>query len=265
MLTSTIKDLLHLRSRNKMGTDDVCVPKNADIVPSMAMDTTMNDKASSMASTMQSSTSPTVIELFQSQGCSSCPPANDNVIALADDQDKLVLTYEVTYWDYLGWPDTFANKAWDQRQRDYAAAVKTKRVYTPQVIVNGVSAGVGSRKSDLQSLIRSGEAAPLASSASIDVSESRNQITVTGPSNTRGIVQLVLYDPRNQNVAIPRGENTGRNLPYHNIMTDLIVLGSWDGGKMQFPLPEIKLGKGLKAAIVVQGGQGGPIIAAAKI
>lgn len=76
----------------------------------------------------------TVLEIYQSQGCSSCPPANDNVIALAEnDQNVLLLTYEVTYWDYLGWKDTFGNKSFDQRQRDYSSAMGKNNVYTPQV------------------------------------------------------------------------------------------------------------------------------------
>lgn len=122
---------------NMANMDEVCVPKDA-MIPSSesAMEDTSNSMTTSTSGMMtapQQAVSPTVIELFQSQGCSSCPPANDNVIPLADDPDKLVLTYEVTYWDYLGWPDTFGNKAWDQRQRDYSAAFKSRSVYTPQV------------------------------------------------------------------------------------------------------------------------------------
>ena len=75
----------------------------------------------------------TVVELFQSQGCSSCPPANANILKLAQDPNMLVLTYEVTYWDYLGWKDTFGNSAFDQRQREYAQAFNNRSVFTPQV------------------------------------------------------------------------------------------------------------------------------------
>ena len=78
-------------------------------------------------------TSLTVVELFQSQGCSSCPPTNSNIIQLSQDPNYLVLTYEVTYWDYLGWKDTFGNSAFDRRQWDYAKAMNNSRVYTPQV------------------------------------------------------------------------------------------------------------------------------------
>lgn len=269
-------------------TDEVCVPKDAMISSS---ESTMEDTSNSMTTSMPTTTgmtpqqavSPTVIELFQSQGCSSCPPANDNVIPLANDPDKLVLTYEVTYWDYLGWPDTFGNKAWDERQRDYSAAFKSRSVYTPQVcpffclhvpvivilngvvpqvIVNGVTYGVGSRQKELQSLIHEGKAAPLASSASVKITDGK--VTVTGPENTRGIVQLIVYDPQNHTISIGRGENRGRNLPHRNIVKYLTVLGWWEGGKLEFPLPDMNVG-GLKAAIVVQKGRGGPVIAAAKV
>lgn len=75
----------------------------------------------------------TVIELFQSQGCSSCPPANHHVLKLVDDPNVLVLTYDVTYWDYLGWKDTFGNREFDRRQRAYAQTLGLKNVFTPQV------------------------------------------------------------------------------------------------------------------------------------
>ncbi|GJJ07853.1 hypothetical protein Clacol_002059 [Clathrus columnatus] len=241
--------------------DKVCIPKDNMVTP--MEDSSMMSNGNMTSSTMTHSPSPTVVELFQSQGCSSCPPANDNVIPLADDSDKLVLTYEVTYWDYLGWPDTFANKAWDQRQRDYSAAFRSKSVYTPQVIVNGVSYGVGSRQKELQTILHDGKSAPLASSASVTVST--GQVTITGPDNSKGIVQLVLYDPQNHKVAIGGGENRGRNLPHRNIVRDLTVLGTWEGGKQQFPLPELNNADGLKAAIIIQNGRGGAIIAATKI
>ena len=111
-----VKDLLHMR--NLFSKDDkFCLPKNVNEKnaspppPAPAPPMTTEDSMVAPAGTMAASGTPlTVVELFQSQGCNSCPPANANVIPLADEPDKLVLTYEVTYWDYLGWPDTFGNK-----------------------------------------------------------------------------------------------------------------------------------------------------------
>ena len=97
---------------------------------------------------------PTVVELFQSQGCSSCPPANANVMALADRPDVLTLSWQVTYWDSLGWKDTFDDPAFTRRQYDYAAAFGRTNVFTPEVVVNGRSDVVGSERDELDALIR---------------------------------------------------------------------------------------------------------------
>jgi hypothetical protein len=125
----SVRDLLHLRPFQS-DKDKVCIPKNLASHDAPALDSTTTTPPSAPQAVGQSLT---VVELFQSQGCSSCPPANDNVISLVEDADKLVLTYEVTYWDYIGWPDTFGRKEWDLRQRDYQAAFKSRSVYTPQV------------------------------------------------------------------------------------------------------------------------------------
>jgi len=261
-----VKDLLHFRPFQNSGKDKVCIPKNLKDQEKMAsqplsspIDTPMSAPMTTMA---PGDKQLTVVELFQSQGCSSCSTANDNVISLTGDSDKLVLTYEVTYWDYLGWPDTFGSKEWDQRQRDYSSAFKNRSVYTPQVIVNGVANGVGSRQSELKSIIQDGSSSPNASAANVSVVDGK--VTVSGPTGIRAIVQLVRYDPRNHDVAIQRGENRGRNLPHKNVVRDLIVLGWWEGGELAFPLPEME-SSGLQAAIIVQKGRGGPIIGAAKV
>ena len=98
-------------------------------------------------------TSLTVVELFQSQGCSDCPPANANVMALADRPDLLTLSFGVTYWDNLGWKDTFASPQFTARQWDYAHALRHTEVYTPQVIVNGRADIVGRDRVALEKLI----------------------------------------------------------------------------------------------------------------
>jgi hypothetical protein len=96
----------------------------------------------------------TVVELFQSQGCSSCPPANANLMALSSRPDLLTLSFGVTYWDQLGWKDTFASPQYTARQWDYARALHHAQVYTPQVVVNGKADITGRDKAELESLIR---------------------------------------------------------------------------------------------------------------
>ena len=130
------------------------------------------------------------------------------------------------------------------------------------MIVNGVANGVGSRQSELKSLLQEGKTSPNASTVNVAVVD--GQVTVSGPPGMRAIVQLVRYDPRNHDVAIRRGENGGRNLPHKNIVRDLVVLGWWEGGELKFPLPEME-NNDLKAAILVQKGRGGPVIGAAKV
>src|ERR1700744_5292190 len=95
-----------------------------------------------------------VVELFQSQGCSDCPPANANVMALSERSDLLTLSFGVTYWDQLGWKDTFASPQYTARQWDYARALRHTDVWTPQVVVNGRADVVGVRRDELEALIR---------------------------------------------------------------------------------------------------------------
>src|SRR5215217_5623425 len=94
-----------------------------------------------------------VVELFTSQGCSSCPPADALLTALADREDVVALAYHVDYWDYVGWKDTFAQEAYSDRQRAYAKSWGSSRIYTPQIVVNGAKAVVGSRRNEVQDAV----------------------------------------------------------------------------------------------------------------
>jgi len=201
----------------------------------------------------------TVVEFFQSQGCNSCPPSNDNIMVLSAHPNLLILTYHVTYWDSLGWKDTFGNSAFDKRQVDYAHGLKKSNVYTPQVIINGRVDGVGNCPHDLKSLIYKGIAA-----LSADVVIRDGQVIVSGPESASGLVHLVRYDPHFQDVAISHGENRGKTLPHKNVVTDVVLLGEWSGGEKMFMLPTMT-GEGEKTAILVQAGTGGVILGAARL
>jgi hypothetical protein len=200
---------------------------------------------------------PTVVELFQSQGCSSCPPANANVLAIADRPDVLTLSWQVTYWDQLGWKDTFAQPAFTARQWDYAHAFHRTEVATPEVVVNGRADVVGARRDELDALIRRedrGEGGPR-----VDIAGDR--VTISG-KGSGGVVLLVRYDPNIIQVPIQRGENGGRTLPHRNVVREVARLGSWDGGTASFRLPPAS--PGLKTAVLLQAAPGGPILAAAR-
>jgi len=267
------------RKMGKEKMDNVCVPTDQnttmDTMPSLsspsAMSSTPVDKHQHVPSS-SGGQNLTLVELFQSQGCSSCPPTNDNIISLISSEsqgENLVLTYEVTYWDYLGWEDTFGRKEFDGRQRAYAGAGGLSgRVYTPQVIVNGTQEGVGNRAKDLTKIIEKGRKVhPF--DIFVSSSGGGRAITVT-PSNGVGVgvdatVILVRYAPNPRDVDIKRGENRGRVLPHRNVVVGLSEIGTVKrGAEGSFVVGEERE-RGVERAVIVQAGKGGPILGAARI
>jgi hypothetical protein len=205
-------------------------------------------------------TQPVVIELFQSQGCSSCPPANALLNAIADRPDVLALSFAVTYWDQLGWKDSFGSPRFTARQRDYAAAGRGE-VATPELIVNGTYAVVGSDPRAFNAAVaRAGTPRGGPEIASDGHNVRLGQAAASPPAT----VWLVRYDPKTRNVAIRAGENDGRTLPHRDIVRELVKLGNWTGPQATFALPPSREA-GLASAILIQRGPGGTIIAASKI
>jgi hypothetical protein len=202
-----------------------------------------------------------VVELFQSQGCSSCPPANANILTLTDKPDLLVLSFGVTYWDRLGWKDTFASKENTQRQYDYAnGGLNRRNVATPQVVINGRIDIVGNRRDELTRAI-AGARLP-ADAPAFTLAASRLEIAAAAFSGGAD-VWLVRYDPRTVQVPIGAGENGGRTLPHRNVVRELVRLGGWSGKAATFTLPAAA-DPAYRTAILVQRVSGGPIIAAFK-
>ena len=200
----------------------------------------------------------TVVELFQSQGCSDCPPANANVMALANRPDLLTLSFGVTYWDRLGWKDTFATPQYTDRQWDYARAFHRSEVFTPEVVVNGRADVAGANRSELENLIRRE-----ASDGGPNVVIHDNVVTVSGSSPAHGQVWLVRYNPNIVEVPIARGENGGRMLPHKNVVTQLVELGKWSAQSQSFVIRDA-VQDGSREAVLVQDGPGGAILAAAR-
>ncbi|WP_457349431.1 DUF1223 domain-containing protein [Sphingomonas sp. UYP23] len=204
---------------------------------------------------------PVVVELFQSQGCSSCPPANANLNAIADRPDVLALSFSVTYWDQLGWKDTFGSPRWTARQWDYAHSAGRPQVATPQVIVNGGPTLVGNDAAQLAAVIaKTGR--PRGGPVLARVGNTL-RVGASAPGTT-ATIWLVRYDPRVRAVPIRAGENGGRTLPHRDIVRELVPLGTWQGLAAAFALPAAKEAN-LASAVLVQRGKGGPIIASAKI
>lgn len=201
----------------------------------------------------------TVVELFQSQGCSSCPPANANVNALiAARPEVLALSFAVTYWDQLGWKDGFASRANTQRQWDYAKALHHDNVWTPQIVVNGRSDLIGT---DPRALAAALQPLPVPAPALVLTGDSLDIGRGTAP-RAGADVWLVRYDPRTLAVAVKAGENGGKTLPHRNIVRSLTRLGHWSGAPVRFAVAAAA--PGLATAVLVQTANGGPILAAAR-
>lgn len=214
-----------------------------------------------VAATGATAARPTVVELFQSQGCSSCPPANAAVNAIADRPDVLALSFGVTYWDQLGWKDTFASPRFTARQWDYAHHAGRAQVATPQVIVNGGPAIVGSNRQQLAATIAQA-GAPKGGPA---LAAAGNAIKVGALTGAKpSTIWLLRYDPKARDVPIRSGENGGRTLPHRDIVRQLVRLGDWRGAAVSYPLPPADE-TGLRTAVLVQQGVGGPITAARRL
>jgi len=204
---------------------------------------------------------PLVIELFQSQGCSSCPPANANLFAWAARDDALALNFAVDYWDSLGWKDTFAKPAFTARQWAYGRTLGHGEVYTPQTIVNGRADVTGADASELQALARREDRG--ASGPDLEIEAGRAVIGAGEAPPGGAEVWLARYDPATREVAVKRGENAGRLLPHAHVVVDLVLLGRWGGAPERLDLPP-KTDPRLVDAVLVQGAGTGPILAAVK-
>lgn len=206
-------------------------------------------------------TSPTVVEIFQSQGCSSCPPANANILTLIDRPDLLVLSFGVTYWDKLGWKDTFGSHANTQRQYDYAAGLKRRNVATPEVVIDGHIDITGLDHNELTRAIATAKS--VASPPALSLSGGMLALGSASAPAAGADVWLVRYDPRIVQVPIKAGENTGRTLPHRNVVRELVRLGGWSGKAATYRLPAAS-DPAFRTAILVQAASGGPIITAFK-
>lgn len=205
---------------------------------------------------------PVVVELFTSQGCSSCPPADAMLHDLAKRDDVIALALHVDYWDYIGWKDVFGRPEHTLRQHAYAQAARATTVYTPQMIIGGIDHVVGSRPmqvmDSVQAQVRRGNP------VSVSLARSGTSLQINALASVRGdyVVQLIRYTPE-ETVAIRRGENAGRTLSYANIVKSWDVIGRWDG-RAALALAASAAGPDAVVVIVQQAGHG-PIVGAAQL
>lgn len=205
-----------------------------------------------------------VVELFTSQGCSSCPPADALLTELAARDDVIALALHVDYWDYIGWKDRFADPRFTKRQKAYARAAGTKTVYTPQMIVQGTAHVIGNRPDEVAEAIARLQTRPAPVAVEMARRGDMLDIRVTADAALPGgaVIQLVRYDPAKR-VEITRGENAGRTLLYSNIVTAWDRLESWNGRGVW--TASVEMDADTPCAVIVQSDGVGRILGAARL
>lgn len=207
---------------------------------------------------------PVVIELFTSQGCSSCPPADAIFHRLSQRENVISLTYHVDYWDYLGWRDTLASKEFSQRQYDYAKSRGDMEVYTPQAIVNGRKHVVGSKLADVEAALQSAAADRQSPWIDFSLVGHDRDLTIKLPDATgvRDATLWLIAVSKTVEVEIARGENAGRNVRYENVVRKMTPAGMWNGEATSIMMPRdytVPAGADACAALLQQG-KAGPVI-----
>jgi len=214
-----------------------------------------------------------VVELFTSQGCSSCPEADKVLGELAKDPNVIALSLPIDYWDYLGWKDTLADSRFTARQKAYSRTRGDRDVYTPQVIVNGSTHVIGSDRGKIEGAIDTTKKTDGVMSVPVSMTVSGKQINVSVAAANKGLATKhgevwICSVSKSVPIAIGRGENRGREVTYHNVVRNLLKVGDWNGtaGSWSVPLENISR-DGVDAAVVyVQDGNRenpGPMLGAA--
>jgi hypothetical protein len=199
-----------------------------------------------------------VIELFTSQGCSSCPPADQLLGELAADPSLVSVSVPVDYWDYLGWRDTLADPRNAARQKAYAHARGDGQVYTPQVVVNGALHALGSDKAAIElAIAASRKKGAMSLRPTLSLDEGRLKVTVPDLVDAPAGAEVWLLGVlKAATITIGRGENKGRTITYHNVVRRWIKLGEWNGkaNSWSIPVQTLKGANVDEAAVMVQSG-----------
>lgn len=204
-----------------------------------------------------------VVELFTSQGCSSCPPADSILGELAERDDVIALAWHVDYWDYLGWKDEFASPEYSERQRAYARAKGERTIYTPQMVVGGLDHAIGSRPMKVATLIQKHAERGMPVNVQLERNGDTVQIAVTASNAARdSLIQLVTFRPKSE-VSIRRGENAGRTLVYHNVVQQVVHAERWDGQGDY--TASVSVADDMPVAVMVQARGAGPILGATQL
>ena len=207
-------------------------------------------------------TRPVLVELFTSQGCSSCPPADKLAAELKNQPGVTVVSFNVDYWDYLGWRDTLAKPEYTTRQMDYAHARGDNDVYTPQMVFNGEAHAVGSNQSAVANSISKARQKP--ATVALQLSATEKELIVNLPKGDAGAEATlwILAVAPAVTVKIERGENTGKTITYHNVVRKLVPAGMWDGTAttLKFPRKGIMTPDCNCSIALLQQGKVGPVL-----
>ncbi len=214
-----------------------------------------------------------VVELFTSQGCLSCPPADKIIGELAKDPSVIALSMPIDYWDYLGWKDTLADSRFSARQKAYSQMRGDRDVYTPQVVVNGSAHLIGSDRAGIEGAIGATKKTEGVMSVPVTLTISGKQINVSvaastkSPAASHGEVWICSVS-KAVPISIGRGENRGREITYHNVVRNLLKVGDWNGSSGNWTVPLENISRdGVDAAVVyLQDGnrdRPGPMLGAA--
>jgi hypothetical protein len=216
--------------------------------------------------TFAASKRPVLVELFTSQGCSSCPPADKFAGELVSDPDAMVVSLNVDYWDYLGWRDTLAKPEYSQRQYDYARQRGDGSVYTPQMVVDGTTHAVGSKPTSVRELIADAQSKPLLTQISLTLSAKEISVSIDKAEYSGEATLWLMSIVPQVAQKIERGENAGEDIVYYNVVRNLVPAAMWKG--------EAYTGSWMKNAImtencksciaVLQDGKVGPVLGIAR-
>jgi hypothetical protein len=212
-----------------------------------------------------------VVELFTSQGCSSCPPADALLGRLVEDKSVVALSFSIDYWDYLGWRDTLGSPANSERQRGYARARGDGRVYTPQMVVDGVTHVNGADEKAVRDAVKTAEKQLAAAKVPIGMRADGDTLIVDvgaapeGSDRRSATVWLAVAKDK-EKVAISRGENRGKEIAYHHAVRELTPIGMWEGDELalRLPLKDLKTMGGDCLFVLLQEESNGPILGAAE-
>ncbi|HET8918560.1 MAG TPA: DUF1223 domain-containing protein [Xanthobacteraceae bacterium] len=200
-----------------------------------------------------------VLELFTSQGCSSCPPADRLVGQLANDSSLIALSVPIDYWDYLGWRDTLANPAHSARQRAYARTRGDGQVYTPQIVVNGSADALGSDQAAIERAIAQTDrkTGVMSLPVVLAVNNGALNVSISDADKAPAAAEVWLCPlAKAVPVAIGRGENRGHTITYHNVVRNWLKLGTLSAAQSSWnvPIAQIKAEGIDAAAVMVQEG-----------